>query len=95
MQSAATLGGEINIKEVTFRFYANIKDAKHENIHDCSLKFYLELMEVKLVKCSQQRDKMSIRSGINGIYPETRQQTSAFQIRRNEIGRRGEQLVSL
>ena len=28
LQSAATLRGEINIKEVTFRFYANIKDAK-------------------------------------------------------------------
>ena len=35
MQSAATLRGEINIKDVTFHFYANIKDAKQENIHNC------------------------------------------------------------
>ena len=34
MQSAATLGGEINIKDVTFR-YANIKEAKKANIHNC------------------------------------------------------------
>ena len=35
MQTAATLGGEINIEEVTFRFYANIKEAKKANIHNC------------------------------------------------------------
>ena len=34
MPSAATMGGEINIKEVTFRFYANIKEAKKANIHN-------------------------------------------------------------
>ena len=34
MQSATTLGGEINIKEVTLRFYANIKEAKKANIHN-------------------------------------------------------------
>ena len=36
MQSEETLRREINIKEVTFPgFYANIKDAKQENIHNC------------------------------------------------------------
>ena len=35
MQSAATLRGEINTKEVKFRFYADIKDAKQENIYKC------------------------------------------------------------
>ena len=35
MQSAVTLRGEINIKDITsVRFYANIKDAKQENIHN-------------------------------------------------------------
>ena len=36
MQSAATLRGERNIKDIntSVRFYANIKDAKQENIHN-------------------------------------------------------------
>ena len=35
MQSAVTLRGEINIKDVTsVPFYANIKDAKQENIRN-------------------------------------------------------------
>ena len=35
MQSAATLRGEINLKDImSVRFYADIKDAKQENIHN-------------------------------------------------------------
>ena len=40
MQSAATLIGEINIKEVTFRFHTDIKDAKQENIY----KYFAEIL---------------------------------------------------
>lgn len=42
MKSAATLGGEINIKGVTFRFYANNKEAKKKILTAVSLKFYLD-----------------------------------------------------
>ena len=42
MKSAATLGEEINIKGVTFRFYANNKEAKKKILTTVSLKFYLD-----------------------------------------------------
>ena len=59
MQSGATLRGEINIKAVTFRFYADIKDAKQENISEHLQMFYLNFTLInggEIGQCSQQRD---------------------------------------
>ena len=73
MQSAATLRGEINIRDVTFRFYVNIKDAQgRRQTRKRSQLLNLIFTSInggETGQCSQQRDwdKMWMRSGINGI----------------------------